>query len=293
MICSVLHSELQNFHRIKYRFGKPSQIQDSSNVTPKHRNNGGGEDSSSRSLSFGRSGAAPKRRGDAFPVPADGEESADAAAAAAVAADGARLLLLRQRRLGSRTAARSYDALDDGEAASAEATAIGPLFSRRLGTARATYSPKPSKLNYNDNDNKQSPDNSSSSSPSEGDRHSKNPSSVLYRGRDFTSERSKSDLCHAVSGGGGALRDLVYRSSIRIMVRPEREILVIQRSASENRVSNGSGGGGGGGVGVEGEDEVSANGANADVVVVGGKKKKSRKESIGLIQKSVAKDNVR
>ena len=76
------------------------------------------------------------------------------------------------------------------------------------------------------------------------------------------------------------------------MVRPEREILVIQRSASENRVSNGSGGGGGGGVGVEGEDEVSANGANADVVV-GGKKKKSRKESIGLIQKSVAKDNVR
>ena len=261
-------------------------------MTPKHRNNGG-EDSSSRSLSFGRNCVAPKQREDAFPVPADGEESADAAAAAA-AADGVRLLLLRrrrqqQRRLGSRTAARSHDALD-GEAASADAFAIGPLFSRRSGTARATYSPKTSRYNNDnddgdDNDNKRSLDSSSTSSPFEGGRHSKSPSSVLSRGRDFTSERSKSDLCH------GGLRDLVYRSSIRIMVRPEREILVIQRSASENRVSNGSGGGAGG-VGVEGEDEVSANGANADVVV-GGKKKKSRKESIGLIQKSVAKDNVR
>ena len=42
-------------------------------------------------------------------------------------------------------------------------------------------------------------------------------------------------------------------------------------------------------------DEISANGANADFGGGGGGggKKKSRKESIGLIQKSVAKDNVR
>lgn len=271
--------------------GNPSQIGDTSNVTPKHRN--GGEDSSSSSLSFGRSsggGVAPKRREDAFPVPADDEEeSVDAASAAD--ADGARLLLMRrrrqqqqQRRLGSRTAARSYGASDDGEAASA---AIGPLLSRRLGIARATSSPKPSQYNNNnsDNDNKRSLDCSSSTFPLEGERHSKNPSPVLSRGRrDFASERSKSDLCHA-----DKRRDLVYRSSIRIMVRPEHGAhLVIQRSASENRVSNGSNGDEG--VPRGGGDEVSANGAsNADV----GGKKKSRKESIGLIQKSVAKDNVR
>ena len=106
---------------------------------------------------------------------------------------------------------------------------------------------------------------------------------VLSGVRDFTSERSKSDLCHGRRWGG--LRDLVYRSSIRIMVRPElRETLVIQRSASENRVSNGSNGSGGGGGG--GADEVGANGACEE-------RKKSRKESIGLIQKSVARDNVR
>ena len=266
-------------------------------MTPKRRNNNGGEDASSRSLSFGRSGVAPKRREDAFPVPAVGEESADAAAAAD--ADGARLLLRRrrrqrQRRLASRTAARSHDA-PDGEAASADATAIGPLFSRRLGTARATYSPEPSQCHSTNSDNgngyERSPD-PSSAPPFQRERHSKNPSSVLSRGRDFTCERSKSDLCH-----GGGLRDLVYRSSIRIMVRPEREILVIQRSASENRVSNGSAGGGCGarvGGGEGGQDEISANGANAaDGSGAAGGRKKSRKESIGLIQKSMAKDNFR
>ena len=71
------------------------------------------------------------------------------------------------------------------------------------------------------------------------------------------------------------------------MVRPElRETLVIQRSASENRVSNGANGSGGGGGG-GGADEVNgANGASEE-------RKNSRKESIGLIQKSVARDNVR
>ena len=253
----------------------PSQIPDSCNVTPKnHSNKGGGigvvRDSSSRSLSFGRSGgvAGPKRREDAFPVPAaaaDGEESADAARQLQPPPP-------RQRPLDSRTTARSRDASDDGEAASA-ATAIGPLFSRRLGTAGA----KPSQLSnkYIDNELCQT-------SSFEGQRR---PVGVLSGVRDFTSERSKSDLCHGRQWGG--LRDLVYRSSIRIMVRPElRETLVIQRSASENRVSNGANGSGGGGGG-GGADEVNgANGASEE-------RKNSRKESIGLIQKSVARDNVR
>ena len=237
-------------------------------MTPKHRSNKGGVvgDSSSRSLSFGRSSGVvvgPKRREDAFPVPA-AEESADAAA------DDRAARQPRQRPLGSRTAARSRDASDGGEAASAVA-AIGPLFSRRLGTAGA----KPSQLSNKHIDNELC-----RTSSFEGQRRSVG---VLSGVRDFTSERSKSDLCHGRRWGG--LRDLVYRSSIRIMVRPElRETLVIQRSASENRVSNGSSGSGGGGGGA---DEVNgANGASEE-------RKKSRKESIGLIQKSVASDNVR
>ena len=236
-------------------------------MTPKNRSNKGGVfgDSSSRSLSFGRSSSGvvgPKRREDAFPVPA-AEESA------AAAADDRAARQPRQRSLGSRTAARSRDASDDGEAASA--AAIGPLFSRRLGTAGA----KPSQLSNKDIDNELC-----QTSSFEGQRRSVG---VLSGVRDFTSERSKSDLCHGRRWGG--LRDLVYRSSIRIMVRPElRETLVIQRSASENRVSNGSSGSGGGGGGA---DEVNgANGASEE-------RKKSRKESIGLIQKSVASDNVR
>ena len=242
-------------------------------MTPKnHSNKGGGigvvGDSSSRSLSFGRSSSSvvgPKRREDAFPVPA-AEESA------AAAADDRAARQPRQRPLGARTTARSRDAFDDGEAASA--AAIGPLFSRRLGTAGATYLPK--QLSNKDIDNELC-----QTSSFEGQRRSVG---VLSGVRDFTSERSKSDLCHGRRWGG--LRDLVYRSSIRIMVRPElRETLVIQRSASENRVSNGSSGSGGGGGG--GADEVNgANGASEE-------RKKSRKESIGLIQKSVASENVR
>ena len=220
-------------------------------------------------------------------------------AAAAVAPGGARLLLRRRqrrqhRRLSSRTAACSDDALD-GEAASAAAADDddGPLFSRELGSARATSS-----LRHSDHKRKSSDNRLVPAPPSrpERERQPRNPA-VLCRRSDFTSERSKSDLCSA--NGDGGLRDLVYRSSIRIMVRPGREgILVIQRSASENRVSNGSGGGAGGGPGGGsgggggGGDEVSANGANAEGNGGSGHKK-SRKESIGLIQKAVARENVR
>ncbi len=96
------------------------------------------------------------------------------------------------------------------------------------------------------------------------------------RQSEFAANRSKSDLCGDDQSG------LVYRTSIRIMVRPE-SALVVQRSSSENRVSNGSGSGSGGSPGDHGGHDDAA---------AGGSRKHSRKESIGVIQKVMATGGV-